>query len=158
MNLEQILPENIELIINQIKLSLESDLTNKYITKESADQYSFDIEPKIKKNSYDDTYKFVVSIKKKTSSVFWIDTSTYEMLVKIKRSGSSYNWYDKDEFKISDKNYSKNLQKIYELVDDEHERRDIADRNKKMVEYIDLIKTTVKPEFKRDESIEEILN
>ena len=80
------------------------------------------------------------------------------MLVKIKRSGSSYNWYDKDEFKISDKNYSKNLQKIYELVDDEHERRDIADRNKKMAEYIDLIKTTVKPEFKRDESIEEILN
>ena len=49
MNLEQILPENIELIINQIKLSLESDLTNKYISKEAADQYSFDIEPKIKK-------------------------------------------------------------------------------------------------------------
>lgn len=95
MNLEQILPENVQEIINQIKLSLDSDLQTKKISKEDAECYQFEIEPKYKKSTHDDTHKFVVSIKKKSSSIFWIDISTYEIHVKIKRSGaSSYSWYD----------------------------------------------------------------
>lgn len=158
MNLEQILPENVQEVINQIKLSLESDLSNKNLDKDDAECYSFEIQPK-QKAAYEDTYKFVVSIKKKSSTFFWIDTSKYELVVKVKRSGtSSYNWYDRDEFKVSDSKYSNSLSKIYQIIFDEFSRRDIEEKNKKMADYIDLIKTTVKPEVKRDESIEEILN
>lgn len=50
MNLEQILPENVQEIINQIKLSLDSDLQTKKISKEDAECYQFEIEPKYKKS------------------------------------------------------------------------------------------------------------
>lgn len=41
MNLEQIKPENIKEILNQIRLSIESDLTNKSIYKEENNGKSF---------------------------------------------------------------------------------------------------------------------
>lgn len=122
-------------------------------------QSAINLKLSLNTKNHDDTHKFVVSIKKKSSSIFWIDISTYEIHVKIKRSGaSSYSWYDRDEFKISDDKYSTALGKIYQTVLNEFNRRDIAEKNEKITGYIDMIKTTVKPEVKRDESIEEILN
>lgn len=158
MNLDQILSENIEEIINQVKLSLESDLEFKHISIESEKEdkfYVFEILPITK--SYDGVGKFIVSIIKKTQNFLWFDNSKYEMNLKIKGC-VNHSWYDKDEISITDKKYHNILSKIYLLSSNEYIRRDKAEKNKQINEYIDLIKTTVKPEVKRDESINEILN
>ena len=162
MNLEQIKPENIKEILNQIRLSIESDLTNKSIYKEENNGksfYKFDIYPDVEqKSSYDDIFKFDILISKNESKFFFVDNSTYEITLEIRRKGYSNNWSPYDEIKLSQKQYFEELSKIYELIHNEYIRKDIESKNKKINDYIGLIKTTVKPEVKRDVSIDEILN
>lgn len=161
MNLEQIKPENIKEILNQIRLSIESDLTNKSIYKEENNGksfYKFDIYPDVEqKSSYDDIFKFDILIHKNESKFFFVD-STYEITLEIRRKGYSNNWSPYDEIKLSQKQYFEELSKIYDLIHNEYTRKDIESKNNKINDYIGLIKTTVKPEVKRDVSIDEILN
>ena len=157
MNLDQIKVENIKEILNQVNLSLESDLHDKNITKED-DFYGFQIYPENKGNSYDGSYRFDVAIKKIESSFFGIDTSSYNFNFTIKKKNYSNTWYTTDEFKISEKEHSTELRKIFDTLYGEYIRRDIENKNQKINQYIDLIKTTVKPQVKRDVSIDEILN
>ena len=162
MNLEQIKPENIKEILNQIRLSIESDLTNKSIYKEENNGksfYKFDIYPDVEqKSSYDDIFKFDILIHKNESKFFFVDNSTYEIALEIRRKSYSNNWSPYDEIKLSQKQYFEELSKIYDLIHNEYIRKDIESKNKKINDYIGLIKTTVKPEVKRDVSIDEILN
>lgn len=162
MNLEQIKPENIKEILNQIRLSIESDLTNKSIYKEENNGksfYKFDIYPDVEqKSSYDDIFKFDILIHKNESKFFFVDNSTYEITLEIRRKSYSNKWNPYDEIKLSQKQYFEDLSKIYELIHNEYIRKDIESKNKKINDYIGLIKTTVKPEVKRDVSIDEILN
>lgn len=162
MNLEQIKPENIKEILNQIRLSIESDLTNKSIYKEENNGksfYRFDIYPDVEqKSSYDDIFKFDILIHKNESKFFFVDNSTYEIALEIRRKSYSNNWSPYDEIKLSQKQYFEELSKIYDLIHNEYIRKDIESKNKKINDYIGLIKTTVKPEVKRDVSIDEILN
>lgn len=162
MNLEQIKPENIKEILNQIRLSIESDLTNKSIYKEENNGksfYKFDIYPDVEqKSSYDDIFKFDILIHKNESKFFFVDNSTYEITLEIRRKSYSNNWSPYDEIKLSQKQYFEELSKIYDLIHNEYIRKDIESKNKKINDYIGLIKTTVKPEVKRDVSIDEILN
>lgn len=164
MNLEQIKPENIKEILNQIRLSIESDLTNKSIYKEENNGksfYKFDIYPDAGKKtsfSYDEIFKFDILISKNESKFFFVNNSTYEITLEIRRKSYSNNWNPYDEIKLSQKQYFEELSKIYELIHNEYIRKDIESKNKKINDYIGLIKTTVKPEVKRDVSIDEILN
>lgn len=156
MNLDQIKVENIKEILNQVRLSLESDLHDRDIRIEDG-MYKFEIYPDTKDNSYE-SFRFDVLIKKNKSSFFGIDTSTYELIFTIKKKNYSNTWYPQDEFKLTDKKYSVEVSQIFNIVSNEFNRRDIENKNKKINQYIDLIKTTVKTEVKRDVSIDEILN
>ena len=157
MNLDQISPDNIREILNQIKLSLISELENKGIYLEGK-CYSFEIEPKYVDSRYDDKFKFKINVKKEEVKGFWGNSSKYEIDIEIRRNVNSYSWSPHDTIKMSDKEHQEAISKIYELVDVEYIRRDIAQKNKKISDYIGLIKTTVKAEMKRDETIHDILN
>jgi hypothetical protein len=159
MNLDQITPENINEILNQIKLSIVSELDNKGIYLESKG-YNFEIVPEYDVNRSSEMYKFEINIKKEEVKGIWSNRSKYEIDIEVRRKNSSSynNWSADEHIKISDKRHYATISKIYEIVNNEYIRRDILQKNKKMCDYIGLIKTTVKAEMKRDEVIQEILN